>query len=119
MDDVPPASTEQVPEEQARFWFRLSCGMLALTLIGVALTVRGLLIAFDEIAMVEGPVGPSVLAPRISRALKWMTLGMVFFWPGVIVAIIGFWKKYVTPRAALRDMQGARDNAGPGAPADD
>jgi len=98
------------PEENLRFWFRLSCGLLALTLVGVALTVRGLLLAFADLPAADDVVDAEALAGRIGEALRWMAVGMAFFWPGVIVAIVAFWKKYVTARPGRRDEETSADS---------
>ena len=75
-------------------WFRLGFALICVALVGVAMTVRGMIAAYNRVAALGGEAGPSSLAQGMSDALVWVVMGMLFFWPGVVIAGIGFCEKY-------------------------
>ncbi len=75
-------------------WFRLGCACLCITVLGIVMTARGMIAAFNRVAELQGTASPADLADGISDSLVWMIVGALFFWPGVIASGVGFWKRY-------------------------
>jgi uncharacterized membrane protein len=106
---TPPFVRSTVParHRRAAVWFVWAT--FAAGILGWAMTVRGLVRAFGDVASVDPPDKARVLAEGISQAMNLTAVGIVIQLIGCVVALVLGWT--LLRRSALTDATSARSSA--------